>query len=128
MKAGPIAMGLAIGMLYISPAVCGDNISWMYSMVVGNTICGKSRGYNTCIYYAKDGTVRGRAGQYTATGTYKIRPDGYLCIKWNDINWYSGCSRLAPGSTGLTKSVDKNGQEVFQSRVLRGGDQSNRTK
>ena len=89
--------------------------------VVGNTVCGESNGYYTCIYYNANGTISGKAGTSTAKGTYEVKEDGMLCTKWDNPQWQSGCAKQYPNDKGEIQSIDDGGKTTFLTKMIEMG-------
>lgn len=117
----------ALGASLFSSGVYGaDSLLFLQRQIIGNTVCGKSRGYDTCIHYKEDGTMSGKStgayGTYYSKGTYKIRDDGTLCVSWEDPKWDSSCTRMVPSESGHIESIDEKGDVRYTHKSLRPGD------
>ncbi len=62
---------------------------------IGNTARFLSKsGNDSYVFRKEDGAMYGRAGNFKASGSWKLSDDGKMCNSWSSSAWESGCGTL----------------------------------
>lgn len=103
-------------------AVAAGEVKTLTASEIKKTFAGNTMDHTKVyVFWAPDGTIRGKAKQSDATdtGKYTISDDGIYCRAWD--NWRGGseqCGHIAKSGDEYARIVDGDVQSTF--KILKG--------